>query len=189
MFELYDTQQTAAALSCYAVGLAGYSALKVLTPAFYTLRDARTPMLVSLSSILINFGVSYVMVTRTTFGHAGLALATSTVALSNFLVLFVILRNRIGGIHGRNLISTFVKVCAASAAMGVVVLLSSGSISNAFGVAPRARLLDLLISIPIGLAVFYGVCRVLRVDELDLAMRAAAGPLARLWPAKRDKIQ
>ncbi len=31
-FELYDTQQTAIALSCYAVGLAGYAALKVLTP-------------------------------------------------------------------------------------------------------------------------------------------------------------
>ena len=146
-------------------------------------------MLVSLSSILINFGVSYLMVTRTTFGHAGLALATSTVALSNFLVLFVILRNRIGGIHGSNLISTFLKVCAASAAMGAVVFLSSGWISNAFGVAPRARLLDLLVSIPIGVAVFYGVCRMLRVDELDLAMRAAAGPLARLWPSKRDKIQ
>ncbi len=30
-FQLYDTQQTALALSCYAIGLAGYAALKVLS--------------------------------------------------------------------------------------------------------------------------------------------------------------
>ena len=47
-FSANDTEQTAIALSCYAVGLAGYSALKVLNPAFYALHDARTPMLVSL---------------------------------------------------------------------------------------------------------------------------------------------
>ena len=36
-FHAFDTQQTALALSCYAIGLAGYSALKVLNPAFYAL--------------------------------------------------------------------------------------------------------------------------------------------------------
>ena len=38
---LYDTQQTSMALTCYAVGLAGYAALKVLSPCFYALGDAR----------------------------------------------------------------------------------------------------------------------------------------------------
>ena len=54
-FSAYDTQQTALALSCYALGLAGYSALKVLNPAFYALHDARTPMLVSVLSIAVNY--------------------------------------------------------------------------------------------------------------------------------------
>ena len=44
-FEAYDTQQTAVALSCYAIGLAGYAAIKVLAPAFYALGSARVPML------------------------------------------------------------------------------------------------------------------------------------------------
>ena len=54
-FSAYDTEQTALALSCYALGLAGYSALKVLNPAFYALHDARTPMIVSLLSIAVNY--------------------------------------------------------------------------------------------------------------------------------------
>jgi putative peptidoglycan lipid II flippase len=47
-FRAADTHQTALALACYAVGLAGYAAIKILAPAFYALNDARTPMLVSL---------------------------------------------------------------------------------------------------------------------------------------------
>src|SRR5580692_8839110 len=50
----YDTHQTALALSCYAVGLAGYAVLKLIAPAFYTLGDSRTPALVSLASVAVN---------------------------------------------------------------------------------------------------------------------------------------
>ncbi|MGH7796338.1 MAG: murein biosynthesis integral membrane protein MurJ, partial [Candidatus Binatia bacterium] len=43
-FTSFDTVQTANALAAYAIGLAGYAAVKVLSPAFYALNDARTPM-------------------------------------------------------------------------------------------------------------------------------------------------
>ena len=54
-FTAFDTAQTANALAAYAVGLAGYGAIKVLSPAFYALNDARTPMLISLGSIAVNY--------------------------------------------------------------------------------------------------------------------------------------
>src|SRR5207249_11393177 len=47
-FTIYDTQQTALALSCYSIGLTGYAALKVINPAYYALGDSRTPMWISL---------------------------------------------------------------------------------------------------------------------------------------------
>ena len=53
------------------MGLAGYSALKVLNPAFYALHDARTPMLVSLISIAVNYGTAWTMMHTTSLGHAG----------------------------------------------------------------------------------------------------------------------
>src|SRR5579862_4301268 len=64
-FSAYDTEQTAIALSCYAFGLAGYSALKVLNPAFYALHDARTPMIVSLLSIAINYATASLLLRGT----------------------------------------------------------------------------------------------------------------------------
>jgi len=178
-FHALDTQQTALALSCYAVGLAGYSALKVLNPAFYALHDARTPMIISLISIAVNYATASLLLRSTNLSHAGLALSTSTVAIFGALALFFILRGRIGGIYGRSLAASIGKITAASAVMGAAVWLSSRAVQHWLGIARLGRLVDLSVSIPIGLVVFYLACRVLRVAELDLATRALAGPLLR----------
>jgi putative peptidoglycan lipid II flippase len=178
-FKVSDTNQTALALSCYALGLAGYAALKVLSPSFYALNDARTPMLISLASIGINFSVAYVLIHTTSLGHAGLALSTSSVAMFGAIVQFWILRKRIHGIHGRTLLGTVVKILIASACMGGAVAISSHLMVGRLGVSQLARLADLAVSIPIGLAVYYGVCRWLHVPDLDAAIRAIAGPVMR----------
>ncbi len=178
-FSAYDTEQTALALSCYAVGLAGYSALKVLNPAFYALHDARTPMIVSVLSIAVNYFTASMLFRHTGLGHEGLALSTAAVATFGGVALFVILRKRIGGIYGRNLMESFWKIAVASAVMGAVVLLSSHWIEGWLGVGRLGRVTDLGLSIPLGLLVFYGACRVFRVSELELATRALTNPLAR----------
>jgi putative peptidoglycan lipid II flippase len=178
-FSSHDTEQTAIALSCYAIGLAGYSALKVLNPAFYALHDARTPMFISIASIVINYATASLLLRDTPLGHAGLALSTSVVAVFGAVALFLILRKRIGGIHGRDLAASIWKICAASAAMGAVVLLTSHAIEVWLGPGRGGRLLDLAVSIPLGLLVFYAACRMLRVSELALAGRALADPFNR----------
>src|SRR3984957_4041762 len=144
-FEYYDTQQTALALSCYAVGLAGYAALKVLNPAFYALGDARTPMLVSVISVAINYVTAVTMIRVAKLGHAGLAMSTSAVALFSFIALFAILRKRIGGIYGTELAVTVGKVMVGAAAMGGVVLLSSHGMERWLGISQLARLADLAV--------------------------------------------
>ncbi len=178
-FHVYDTQQTALALSCYAVGLAGYAALKVLTPAFYALGDARMPMIVSLASIGINYAAAFTMIRVAKIGHAGLAMSTSAVALFGFVVLFAILRVRIGGVYGQELARGIGKVLVASTVMGAAVWAASHGMEKWLGVSQLARLADLAVSLPVGLAVFYGMCRVLGVDELDLAIRAFTSPVRR----------
>ncbi len=178
-FELYDTQQTATALSCYAVGLVGYAALKVLNPAFYALGDARTPMVVSIISIVINYATAVALIRFAGFGHAGLALATSAVALFGFVVLFTILRVRLGGVYGRELVAGFAKVAVASGAMGAAVFLASHGMEQWLGVSQMARRADLAVSIPLGVAVFYVVCRVMGVTDLDLAFQAVLAPVKR----------
>lgn len=188
-FDTYDTQQTGAALSFYALGLAGYSALKVLTPAFYALKETRVPMIVSLLSVAINATVVTLVVRGADWGHKGLALSTSLVALFGFVILFWKLRNRIGGIHGRDLMRSTIKILFASALMGLIVTGSSLLVLHRLGTSQFAHLADLLVSLPLGLITFYFAARFAGIPELDLAVTSLAGPLGRRIPWLRGKIR
>jgi len=134
---------------------------------------------VSLGSILVNYAVASTMIRFAGLGHAGLALSTSAVALFGFLVLFAILRKRIGGVYGRDLATQIGKVALASAIMGIVIFASTRTMGLWLGVSQMARLADLAVSIPIGLAAYYAACRMLGLGEIDGVIRAFARPIQR----------
>mgnify|MGYP003339626188 FL=1 len=87
-FKESDVPMTAWALTGYAVGLTGYAAIKVLSPAFYALDDAKTPMIIAVASIAVNALASFAFmglmggVVSENYpgglGHVGVALATSS---------------------------------------------------------------------------------------------------------------
>ena len=137
-FKLFDTEQTAVALSCYAIGLTGYAGIKIINPAFYALGDSRTPMLVSLGSILVNFAAANILIRGVGMGHAGLALSTSSVALFGFLVQFAVLRARISGVHGRFLMSQIARIAVASMVMGGVAAATSFGMERMIAVLTEA---------------------------------------------------
>ncbi|MBX7158532.1 MAG: murein biosynthesis integral membrane protein MurJ [Verrucomicrobiae bacterium] len=120
-FHFHDTQQTALALQAYTIGLAGYAAIKVIVPAFYALGDAKVPVRVSGFGIFLNLGLNFLTVKILHWGHAGLALATSSVALLNFLQLAYAMRTRLKRLEGKLLATTLLKTIAASLGMGTIV--------------------------------------------------------------------
>ena len=184
-FTATDTEQTALALSFYCLGLAGYAAIKVLTPAYYALNDVRIPMAASVASIFLNYTLNWTFVRVLGWGHGGLAFSTSLVATFNFLVLFWLMRIKIEGIEGKRLTLDLIKIVVASALMGLCCWLSSISIQDFFGDGSIGRLLTLIISVPLGLAILYGSCRFLGVQELEAAQQAISGRLrgrAAGWP-------
>lgn len=166
-FTEYDTTQTGAALAYYTVGLTAYSAVRVLAPAFFALKDTRVPMMTSLFSIVTNYVVAKSTVDYFGMGHRGLALSISVVSIVNFTLLFVFLRRRIGRIEGGKLFSTFLKVSAAATVMGLVCWLVSYQIETLLGKERLlARLMDVGLSIAIGIAVFYLAAHLFKVSEL-----------------------
>ena len=176
-FTAFDTVQTANALAAYSVGLAGYAAVKVLSPAFYALNDTRTPMLISLGSIAVNYTMNSLLVGP--FGHVGLAFSTSTVALVNFLLLAVLIRRRLGRLGGRRLGSSMLRVCAASLPMALTAWFIS-ELATALplqGIALES--IQVIGGIGAAAIVFYVSCRFLGVEELNAAVNAVAGRFAR----------
>ena len=158
-----DTTAAAQALAAYTAGLAGYAGIKVLAPAFYALDDARTPMLVSLVSIGVNYVLNWTLVRRLGFGHVGLALSTSAVALGNFALLYVVLRRRVGPL-GSRLPVALARIALAAAVMAAV----AGGLDFvvAAHLPPAGALrhaLRLAVAMPVAAACFWVTCRALGV--------------------------
>ncbi|MEI6083345.1 MAG: murein biosynthesis integral membrane protein MurJ [Verrucomicrobiota bacterium] len=154
-----DTDQTALCLQAFAVGLAGYAAIKVIAPTFYAFGDSRTPMLVTVGSIIVNAGTDYLFAIVFNMKTAGLALSTSCVALVNFVLLLALMRRRIQRIEAGQLVKSCGKILIASlvmtaAAYGAHVLLSAN------------RYLDVTGSVLVAVVVFGASCKLLRVEEL-----------------------
>jgi putative peptidoglycan lipid II flippase len=182
-FTAFDTVQTGNALAAYSIGLAGYAAVKVLSPAFYALGDARTPMVISLVSIAVNYVMNSLLVGP--FGHVGLAFSTSTVALVNFILLALFMRRRVGPLEGSHLGSTLARICAASIPLAAVAWFVSESCGNLPLAGIALKLVRVTAAISAAALAFYATCRLLRIGELDEAVDAIAGRFLRLLSRKR----
>jgi putative peptidoglycan lipid II flippase len=167
-FTASDTAATAAALMFYAPGLVGYSAVKIASPSFYSLRDSRTPVTVSVMSVMTNLALNLTLVHW--MGYRGLALGTALAAIFNAGALLWLLRGRIGGIDGRRITLAFVKILAASLAMGLAARFASGWLTQVVaGSGTIVRALRVTISIGIGVFVLVASARLLRIAEFDEA--------------------
>jgi putative peptidoglycan lipid II flippase len=154
-----DTAAAAAALGGYALGLAGYAGIKIVTPAFYALNDVATPMRVSLLSIALNLGLNWTFVHVLGFGHTGLAVSTSLVALANFALLAFVLRRRIGR-YGTGLATMLGRIVVATAVMSAAAAGADGLLGSLGPAAHYARVgVILLVALP----VFALACRWLAI--------------------------
>lgn len=190
-FTPFDTNMTAWALAAYSIGLAGYAAIKVLSPSFYALDDARTPMWVSLGSILVHAPMSFGMMTFLStvgvtperpngFGHVGVALATSTVALVNFFALLFLMRKRINRINGREIFASFGKIVIASAAMSFVAYASFQLLRSYLDeTLLRVRFVEALVPIALAGLTFLIAAKLLRITEIEKLYRALVGKFRR----------
>jgi putative peptidoglycan lipid II flippase len=159
-FDAVATAQTVACLRAFAVGLVAYAAIKIIAPTFYALGDSRTPMFVAVGSIIVNAGLDYVFAVALDMKTAGLALSTSFVALTNFVLLMMFMRRKIGRIEARVLLRSLVRIGVASLAMSVVAY-------GTHRLCEFNRYLDVLASMTAALVVFGGSCKLLRIDEFS----------------------
>lgn len=179
-FTPHDTEQAAAALSCYAIGLAGYASVKILTDAFYARKDTRTPVGVSLVAIILNIGLNAVFVLGLRLGHRGLALSTALTLTLNALVLFALLRRRIGPLGGRDLALLVLRLIAASVPMALVARAAANAWAANLGLGTLIlRLGQVGCAIAAGILVFGAAASLLRVREVREAVAAFLGPLSR----------
>jgi putative peptidoglycan lipid II flippase len=174
-----DTIATAAALQLYAVGLIGYSIVRIISPTFYALGRSRIPVMVSAGSVIVNV-VLNIMLVRT-MGYRGLALGTSITAIVNAALQMYLLRREIKSLHGTQIAASFARVIVASAIMGVVAAVSYNTMLGIMpGPAVTTQILRLLVTITIALASLTAAAQLLRIQEFGEARDLVLGKFKRM---------
>ena len=125
-FDAQDVRMTALALRAYAAGLVGFSAVKILAPAYFAREDTRTPVRIALIALSVNLLLSIALawyLTRTGFAgpHAGLAAAMSAAAVLNAWLLYRGLRREDALRHGSGWVSLTFQVTFANAGMWILL--------------------------------------------------------------------
>ena len=97
-----STQAVAWALSFYAVGIAGFALLEVLSRAFYALEDTWTPVIAGTAAMLSNIALNLIFIqfigdpdSLARGAFAGLALANALTTIVEALALWWLLRRRL----------------------------------------------------------------------------------------------
>jgi putative peptidoglycan lipid II flippase len=177
-FTSHDSAATAAALMFYAPGLVGYSAVKIASPSFYALGEARTPVIVSMVSVGLNLVLNVALVR--TMGYRGLALGTAISALFNAVVLLALLSRRLEGLEARRISIAFVKILIASVVMGGAASYAADWLTSVVpGDTWYIRMVRVFTAIAVGVTVLLASARLLGIAELSQAINRVARRLTR----------
>ena len=161
-FQYTSTQGTAIAVYFYSIGLCGYSGVKVIAPAFYSLQDTKTPAKIGIYSMLLNIILNLILMKP--LQHGGLALATSISALFNAIALIYCLRKKLGLLGGRKIFRSTIKMSFAASVMGLIIYFCNSfwfDLDDPFGL----RLTILLACISFGILVYALISHFLKNEE------------------------
>ncbi|MGE5197763.1 MAG: murein biosynthesis integral membrane protein MurJ [Deltaproteobacteria bacterium] len=174
-FDVYSSAQTARALIFYSFGLFAYGGTKILQSCFFALKDTATPAKVAFLALMLNIALNSVLMFPLQL--AGLALATSISGTITFLILFLLLKKRLASFGTSRIVSSFIRILAASCGMGAVCYFVSKNFF-AVGRKPLYKLANLGLPVILGLASYVLLCFIFRVQEMQEL---------RSWLLKRKK--
>ena len=158
-FGAQDVRMASISLMAYSVGLIAFTLVKVLSPAYFSRQDTRTPVRISIRAMLANIVLNLaIVVPMVRLGipaaHAGLAAATGLAAVYNASALYRGLRR--AGVYapGPAWGVLGLRVLAANLAMAAALWLAAGPLDGWLAAGGGERTLRISGCIGLGLAVY-----------------------------------
>ncbi len=176
-FTATDVHLTALALQAFAIGLIGFSFVKILAPAFFSREDTKTPVKIGLIALAVNFGLSVVLAWYLTSigfagSHAGLALAISVAAILNAALLYRGLRHEGVLRHEPGWLALLLRILGANAAMVGILWWLHRPTAWWLGAGIGERVSWLGVTVVVAAAGYFAVLALLGMRPSQLTMRA-----------------
>jgi putative peptidoglycan lipid II flippase len=164
-FDSEDTPIVAFTLSFYALGLCGYFSQQVMTRAFYSLQDSKTPAKSAVLAVIANIFLNLTLIWF--LGTAGLAAATAACSYLQVVILVTVLKRKLGRsiLHGLRI--TLIKTVIATIIMFLIGFVIMSFMKN----LPDARFFDVLrlVAVVPSAALVYAIAaKVLNIEMLSL---------------------
>jgi len=164
-FDWQDTILTMDTLGFFSLSLFAQAIIPLLVRMFYARHNSKTPFFIGLISIAVNIVLSLWFAGR--LGIAGLALAFSIASIINFILLWIVLRIKIGWLDELRILISTIKFSAAALACGIAVQGMKLAIwpfidmEKFWGVLTQGFVAGLS-----GILVYFVICYILRSEEL-----------------------
>ena len=175
-FDAHALQMTALALRAYAIGLVGFSYVKILAPAFFAREDTRTPVRIGIISLVVNLVLSiasawYLISVGFAGPHVGLAGATSAAALLNALLLYRGVRRDGVIMHSEGWFALGMQVLIANAAMWAALFWLQKPLAWWLDAGILDRSWWLMISVAAGAGVYFAALLVCGLRPSQFSFR------------------
>jgi len=172
-FDDNDVRMAAYALMPYAIGMFGFTLVKILAPAFFARQDTRTPVRIGLTALAVTVAFNLAVVLPWTMAegiapHAGLAAATSLGALCNAALLYRSLVASGAYRPSAGWPALLLRVLLANAAMAAVLWTGAGELAMWLEWSATTRILHLAGLIAVGAAVYLVALWLMGLRQGDL---------------------
>ncbi|SIS39618.1 putative peptidoglycan lipid II flippase [Salimicrobium flavidum] len=148
----------------YSLGMTAVGLRIVLSKAFYSLQDTKTPMINTGVAMVLNIILNFILVGP--LGLGGLALATSISAFVATLLLLISLRKKIGRLRLKQTFRSTGKILAASALMGTAAHFFYNYLTPLTGFSAA-----LLITMTVAAPVYFVLLVILKVEETAFILK------------------
>lgn len=159
-FDIQAINMTSSALLFYSIGMIGFGPRDILSKAFYSLQDTKTPMIYATISMFLNIVLNLIL--SRYMGIGGLALATSISAILCTGLLIISFRKKVGPLGFKSLSITTLKILFASLIMSIF-----SKMCFDYLVLTLSDKLALLLGIGLGAVIYFAVIYFMRIKEVD----------------------
>lgn len=162
-FTAFNALMTERALFYSSMGISSIAILRITTPAFYSLKDTKTPVISSAVAFVVNIACGYVLM-RTPLRHAGLALGNTIASTVQVLILLAFLNRKIG-ISGRTGAATHALKCLAGGLVMGAIIYGLSTFVDWTSDPLSKRLPHLVMLVTAGAFSYFAACYVLHVPQ------------------------
>ena len=168
-FDAEDARITSNVLAALVAGLPAYVLIKVLTPAFFSRKDTRTP--VYAAAIVLGFFITFNIIMIERLGIVGIASATAVGAWLNVLMLYTILQRRGHYRLNAGLVRKLFGQLLATAVMVAALYFIIPPLSAWFGGSIIERVLSITALVSTGMLVYFAVAALTgAIDRSKIAL-------------------